>query len=454
MKRGSILIKNGTIFTMNAKKEIFQGDILIKDGVIAAIGAVKERAEQVVDASGKLVLPGFIQTHVHLCQALFRGLADDVDVVDWLKGRIWPLESAHDEQSINASAYLAAAEMIAGGTTTALTMETALHTDGVMAAVEDAGLRVFTGSAMMDVVEPGTEMRALDTEGSFQETRRLFETWHGRDGGRIRCAVMPRGARNCSPELVERSRRFAQDNGLLMHTHVSENGPLSHRLKRTTGLTDMKLLEQQKVAGERLVIAHAVWLDEGDMEIVRSRGVKIAHCPSANLKLASGFAKIPELLDSGVTIGLGADGAPCNNNMDMMTEIRLASLMHKPRCGPTALPAYRMLEMATIEGARCLGIEGETGSLEVGKRGDVILMRHDGLHCSPMTGVPLSSKIVYSLKGTDVDTTIVDGRILYQNRRFTALDERKIVDESNRQIENVLKRTPFGEELLRGGILG
>lgn len=453
MERDSILIKNGTILTMNAKKEIIQGDILIENGVITEIGTVSGRGGRVLDAAGKLVLPGFIQTHVHLCQALFRGLADDVDVVDWLRGRIWPLESAHDGESIHASACLAAAELIAGGTTTALTMETALHTDAVFQAVEGAGLRVFTGNAMMDVVEPGTEMRALDAEASFQETRRLFDCWHGKDQGRIRFAVMPRGARNCSPELVERSRRFALDNGLLMHTHVSENGPLSRRLKRETGLTDMELLERQGVATERLVIAHAVWLEEGDMEAVRRRGVKIAHCPSANLKLASGFAKIPELLEQGVTIGLGADGAPCNNNLDMMTELRLASLMHKPRCGPTALPAYRMLEMATIEGARCLGIERETGSLEVGKRGDVILLRHDGLHCSPAAGVPLSSKIVYSLRGTDVDATIVDGRILYQDRRFTALDQRRIVDESNRQLEMVLKRTPFGEDMLRAGIL-
>lgn len=199
MKRGSILIKNGTIFTMNPQKEIIQGDIYIEDGVIKEIGALDKKADQTLDAAGKLVLPGFVQTHVHLCQALFRGLADDVDVVDWLRGRIWPLESAHDEQSINASAYLAAAELIAGGTTTALTMETALHTDAVFEAVEDAGLRTFTGNAMMDVVEPGTEMRALDTEGSFQETRRLFDRWHGKDGGRVRFAVMPRGARNCSP---------------------------------------------------------------------------------------------------------------------------------------------------------------------------------------------------------------------------------------------------------------
>lgn len=453
MKRDSILIKNGVIFTMNAKKEIFQGDILIENGVITEIGTMRGCAAHVVDAAGKLVLPGFIQTHVHLCQALFRGLADDVDVVDWLRGRIWPLESAHDGASIHASARLAAAEMLAGGTTAALTMETALHTDAVFQAVEETGLRVFTGNAMMDVVEPGTEMQALDTEASFRETRRLFDCWHGKDQGRIRFAVMPRGARNCSDELVERSRRFALDNGLLMHTHVSENGPLSRRLKQETGLTDMELLERQQAAAERLVIAHGVWLSEGDMEIIRRRGVKIAHCPSANLKLASGFAKIPELLERGVTVGLGADGAPCNNNMDMLTEVRLAALIHKPRCGPTALPAYRMLEMATIEGARCLGIEKETGSLEVGKRGDVILLRHDGLHCSPMAGAPLCSKIVYSLKGTDIDTTIVDGRILYQDRRFTALDEKKIKEESSRQLENVLKRTAFGEDLLRAGTL-
>lgn len=453
MAHGSILIKNGIIVTMNPNREMFRGSLYIEDGVIKEVGSARETADQVIDAGGKIVMPGFVQTHVHLCQALFRGLADDVDVVDWLKGRLWPLESAHDDDSINASAYLAMSEMIAGGTTTVLSMETSLHTDAVFAAIKDVGMRTFTGNAMMDVVEPGTEMRGLSTEDSFQESKRLFETWHGANNGLIHFAIMPRGARNCSPELVERSRKFAADNGILIHTHVSENGPLSARLKRETGLTDMELLEQQQIACERLIIAHGVWLSERDMEIIRTRGVKIAHCPSANLKLASGFAKVPEMQATGITIGLGADGAPCNNNLDMMTEMRLASLIHKPRCGPTSMDAYHILEMATIEGAKSLGIADKVGSLEVGKRADVILLDHTGLHCTPMTGVPMSSKIVYSLGRNDVDTTIIDGEILYQNKQFTRLNEKAIVDRANTQIEAVLKRTPFGDEALREGIL-
>lgn len=453
MAHRSILIKNGILVTMNPQREMFRGSLYIEDGLIREVGSDRESADQVIDADGKLVLPGFVQTHVHLCQALFRGLADDVDVVDWLKGRLWPLESAHDDDSISASAYLGMAEMIAGGTTTVLSMETSLHTDAVFSAIKDVGMRTFTGNAMMDVVEPGTEMRGLNTEESFQESKHLFETWHGAANGRIHFAIMPRGARNCSPELVERSRKFAADNGLLIHTHVSENGPLSARLKKETGLTDMELLEQQQIACERLVIAHGVWLSERDMEIIRTRNVKIAHCPSANLKLASGFARVPEMQVTGITIGLGADGAPCNNNLDMMTEMRLASLIHKPRCGPTSMDAYHILEMATIEGARCLGIADQVGSLEVGKRADVILLNHDGLHCTPMTGVPMSSKIVYSLGRSDVDTTIIDGEILYQNKQFTRLNEKAVIDRANTQIEAVLKRTPFGEEALRCGIL-
>ena len=447
--RGAVLIKNGLLVTMNGKKEIFKGDLLVEDGKIAYLGpsvlndegaAVKAKHAEVIDAEGKIVMPGFIQTHIHLCQVLFRGLADDMDVVDWLKYRLWPFESSHDDDSIHASAMLGIAELLAGGTTCALSMETTRHTDAVFDAIEKSGFRSVTGNAMMDVVEPGTEMKGLSADESFDETKRLFETWHGKDDSRIRFAVMPRGARNCSPELIERSVKFAKENGLLMHTHVSENGPLSERLVRETGLTDMELLDAQGWADDHLVIAHGVWLSDHDIEIIKEKNVKIAHCPSANMKLASGFCRVPELRGQGICISLGGDGAPCNNNLDMFTEMRLAGLIHKPRCGPKALPAYEVLEMATIDGARTLGIENEVGSLEAGKKADIIMLNRDELFCAPSVNTPIPSQIVYSMKPVNVVMTMVGGNILYWNGEFTRTRKKGVLAEAERQIELALSR--------------
>ena len=446
--QGSILIRNGLLVTMDQNRRIFKGNLYIENGIIQEVGSLRTEADQIIDADERIVMPGFIQTHIHLCQVLFRGLADDVDVVDWLKHRIWPFESAHDEDSIHASANLGIAELIAGGTTTALSMETTRYTDGVFAAALENGFRLIAGNAMMDIVEPGTEMRGLSTKESIAESKRLHREWDGKGEGKIQYAIMPRGARNCSPELVELSRQFSREEGLLFHTHVSENGPLSARLIRETGLSDLELLNIQGVANERLVIAHAIWLSEHDEEIIQERGIKIAHCPSANMKLASGFCKVPELLEKGVCISLGADGAPCNNNLSMLNEMRLASLIHKPRCGPKAMRADLVLEMATINGAKTLGLEHKIGSLEPGKRADVILLNRDALHSSPSQGVPVESQIVYSMQSGDVDTTIIDGNVLYLHKQFIHINPTKVLDIANQEAKKALERVPFGRTLL------
>jgi cytosine/adenosine deaminase-related metal-dependent hydrolase len=439
-KPASILIKNGLVVTMNPDNRIFKGNIFIEHGLLKEIDSHINSAETEIDAAGMIVMPGFVQTHIHLCQVLFRGLADDVDVVDWLKQRIWPFESAHDRESISASAWLGIAELTAGGTTTALSMETTRHTDGVYQAIVDSGFRAFSGNAMMDITEPGTGMRGLSAGESMAESRRLYHEWHNAGDGRLRYAVMPRGARNCSPGLVEFARSFALEKGLLFHTHVSENGPLSARLKKETGLGDIELLDQQGVAGPNLVVAHAIWLTDDEINMVKRRGIKIAHCPSANMKLASGFCKVPEMLNLGIGLSLGADGAPCNNNLDMFTEMRLASLIHKPRCGPTSMNARQVLRMATIGGAECLGIDKEVGSLEAGKKADVILIKRGGVHCAPFEDVPVESQIVYSMKSGDVDTTIIDGRILYQGGQFTEMNLEDILAKANTQVKKVRDR--------------
>ncbi|WP_246187325.1 5'-deoxyadenosine deaminase [Neomoorella glycerini] len=447
--KASILIKGGWLVTMNRQREIKQGDLLIEDGIIKAIGHFKGPARLTIDASEMIVLPGFIQTHVHLCQVLFRGLADDVDVVDWLKHRIWPLENAHDEESIYCSAWLGIAELLAGGTTTILAMETTRHTDAVFQALLESGMRAVAGNAMMDVQEPGTEMEGQDSRTVLAESKRLWRSWHGRDNGRLQYALTPRGPRNCSPELLSEIARLSAEEGLLVHSHAAENGPLAERVARETGVRDVVLFHRLGLASPRLVLAHCIWLDEQELELAASTGIKVTHCPSANLKLSSGFAKIPEMRSRGINVSLGADGAPCNNNLDMFNEMRLAALIHKPRCGPRTLPAEEVLEMATLGGARALGLEKEIGSLEVGKKADVTLVRRDRFHSSPWQRVPLPSQIVYSLKAGDVDTTLVEGRILYRHGRLTMRAGNDIVEAANTAIERVLERVPFGREFGR-----
>lgn len=447
--KGSILIKNGTLVTMDADNSIIEADLYIENGRIARLGRnLYCNTDTILDATGQLVLPGFVQTHIHLCQVLFRGLADDVDVVEWLKYRIWPLETAHNEVSIHASAALGIAELMAGGTTCALSMETTRHTESVFDAIDRSQFRAISGNAMMDVCEPGTDMKGLSTEESLNESRRLYALWHGRDDGRIGFALMPRGVRNCSSALWREVRDFAAEDGLLIHTHVSENRPLSKRLHKETGLTDMELLAKEGIAGSNLVIAHGIWLTENDRNIIRDNDVRIAHCPSANLKLSSGFCMVPEMLEDNISISLGADGAPCNNNLDMFNEMRLAALIHKPRAGPKAMDATTVLRMATIEGARCLGLEREIGSIEVGKQADIILLNTDAPHCNPAPGVPVQSRIVYSMRASDVDTTIIAGRLVYHKKQFTQIDYPKIRREAEAAVISLLHRVPFGQDVL------
>lgn len=447
-KTQSILIKDGIIFTMDHDDTVVVGNLYIEDNRIVEIGSDRTTADHVIEAKGQLVLPGFVQTHIHLCQVLFRGLADDMDVVDWLKHRLWPLETAHDASSITASAELGVLELVAGGTTTALSMETTRHTEHVLAVIEKTGFRGIAGNAMMDVIEPGTMMKGLTMEESLDEMIGLHHAWHGRADGRVQFAVMPRGARNCSPELMKKAHEFARTHDLLLHTHVSENGPLSARLREETGVGDIELLEEMGIADASLVVAHAIWVTEKEIDIMKRRGVKIAHCPSANMKLSSGFCQVPEMLEQGIDISLGADGAPCNNNLDMFNEMRLASLIHKPRCGPTSMKAYEVLKMATMGGAKCLGLDDEIGSLEPGKKADVIILDHDAIHSSPGVGVPLPSKIVYSMKSCDVVTTIIDGVVLYQDRQFTKMKSDDVLGTANQEIRRLLERVPFGCDMI------
>ena len=434
----SILIKGGTLITLNADDEIVAGDLLIRDGRIVSIGETTEEAVEVIDARGCAVLPGFVQTHIHLCQTLFRGAADDLPLIDWLKRRVWPLEAAHTPASVRASARLGVAEMIKGGTTCALTMETVNHTEEVFRVVEETGFRATVGKCMMDSGEEVPAELFELTDDSIRESLALIEAWHGRASGRIRACFAPRFAVSCTRELLEQVARLARERGVLVHTHASENRTEIEMVESATGMRNIEYLASLGLAAPHVALAHCVHLNESELSILAESGAHVMHCPSSNLKLGSGIAPVVEMLARGISVSLGADGAPCNNRLDMFTEMRSAALLQKVSHGADALPARRVLRMATIDGARALGLEAETGTLEVGKRADLIVVALDRLHLTPRPDIV--SAIVYAAEAADVRDVIIDGRVVMRERELLSLNEPEVLAEAIEQAELLFAR--------------
>src|SRR2546421_7038165 len=428
----SVLIRGGTVVTMDAANTIVEGDVLVRDGRIAAVGDASGTADLTVDARGCAVLPGFVQTHVHLCQTLFRGAADDLELIDWLKRRVWPLEAAHDALSLRASARLGVAELIRGGTTCALTMETVGHTEEVLRVVEETGLRATVGKCMMDSGDDVPAGLHEETEDSIRESLALLEEWHGRADGRIRYCFAPRFAVSCTRELLARVARLARERGVMIHTHASENRSECEMVMRETGLRNVEYLDSVGVSGPHVLLAHCVHVSESEMNLLADAGTHVAHCPSSNMKLGSGVAPVALMLERGVSVSLGADGAPCNNRLDMFTEMRTAALLQKVSHGAETLPAPRVLRLATIDGARAVGLEREIGSLEAGKRADVMIVNLDCLHSSPRPA-DITSAIVYSTQASDVRTVIIDGRVVMRDRELLTINEPEVIEEANRE---------------------
>jgi 5-methylthioadenosine/S-adenosylhomocysteine deaminase len=435
----SILIRNGTIVTMDADNFIVRGDLLIRDGKIVEIGErIDGGAEETIDATGGAVLPGFVQTHIHLCQTLFRGAADDLSLIDWLKKRIWPMEAAHTQESIRASARLGIAELIKGGTTCALTMETVRHTEEVLRVVEESGFRATVGKCMMDKGEGTPPELHENSRDSINESLALIKSWDGKDNGRIRCCFAPRFAVSCTRELLADVARLAREHGVMIHTHASENKTECEIVERESGKRNVGYLDSLGISGAHVVLAHCVHLATEEMEILARTKTNVSHCPSSNLKLGSGLARIAEMLARKIPVSLGADGAACNNRLDMFTEMRTAALLQKLAHGPEILPAGGVLKMATIDGARALGQEHEIGSLEAGKRADVIVVDLRQLHTSPQTDIV--SSLVYSAQASDVRTTIVNGRVVMRDRELLSLDEASVMEDANREARALKER--------------
>jgi 5-methylthioadenosine/S-adenosylhomocysteine deaminase len=436
----SILIRNATIVTMNDRLDVVEGAIVIRDGRIAQVGDEADgRHDVVVDARGGYVLPGFIQTHVHLCQTLFRGSADDMPLLEWLKRRVWPLEAAHTPSTLRTSTLLAASELLLTGTTTVLTMETVHDTDVVFETLASAGMRAVVGKCMMDSDDTVPSRLRERTRASIDESLALKKRWDGAAGGRLHAAFAPRFAVSCSRELLEEVAALSSSEHAIVHTHASESRDEVEVVRRLSGgHSNFEYLADTGLATARLCAAHCVWVDEREQALMAERDVKVLHCPGSNLKLGSGIAPIAELRARGICVSLGADGAACNNRLDMFDEMRLAATLQSVRCGPGTLTARDALWMATREGARALGLEDQIGSIEPGKRADLIVVARDRPHLAP--DVDPWSTLVYAARGTDVRLTMVDGEILVRDFGLTGLDAIEIASDARHAASELAAR--------------
>ncbi|MDQ7096983.1 5'-deoxyadenosine deaminase [Desulfosporosinus sp. PR] len=437
-----ILFKNAKIVTMNAGREIIDGDLLVDGSRIAAIEkAIEQPADQVVDLHGDLIIPGLIQTHIHLCQTLFRGQADDLELLDWLKLKIWPLEGGHDPESLYDSALLGIGELFLGGTTTIVDMETVHHTEHAFEAILSSGLRALSGKCMMD--DPDGDLPSSlqeTTEDSLQESVNLFEKFNGQGNGRLEVAFTPRFVISCTDTLLKEVSRLAREKQAFVHTHASENRGEIQVVESTRGMRNIVYLEKVGLTGSKLILAHCIWLDEAEKDILVRSKTRISHCPSSNMKLASGIAPIPELLQRGAEISLSSDGAPCSNNLDAFREMRHAALMQKPLHGPTVMPAQKVFELATLGGARALGREKDLGSLEVGKKADLAVVSLQGLHTWPLEHVDVYSQLVYQAYSSDVRLTMVDGQIVMKDRELLTIDVPQLKKRSAQSLNRVMAR--------------
>ncbi|ATB27910.1 5'-deoxyadenosine deaminase [Melittangium boletus] len=438
-----LLLTNGTVVTMNREREVLaEADVLIQDGRIARVGRnlrTRGASLRVLDVKGRVVLPGFIHGHLHACQTLFRNRADGLELLDWLRERIWPFEAAHDADSMRASADLTFAELIRSGATAALDMGSVRHYDAVFESARDSGFRLTGGKAMMDAPDthPGL---AESTEASLAESLALLERWHGTHGGRLHYALTPRFVLSCTEKLLREVGRLAREKQVRIHTHASENRTECEVVRQLTGRDNIAWFHELGLTGPHLTLAHCVWPTAEEIGLLRDTGTVVCHCPGSNLKLASGIAPVPEMLDAGVNVCLGADGAPCNNNLDMFVEMRLAALMHKPRVGPRGMPPERVLEMATLGGARALGLESELGSLEAGKRADVTVVDLSGLHTTPFDPRDVLSPLVYAARSSDVVHVIIDGRLVLKDRTLLTLDASAVAASAHQHSARIAAR--------------
>jgi len=414
------LIKNVSIIPMDGDKEVIEkGYIIIEDDTIKEVmdgESPQGNYEQVIDGADQVALPGFINTHTHAAMTLLRGYADDLPLKEWLETKIWPMEDKLTGDDIYWGTMLAIVEMIKSGTTTFMDMY--FHMDRVAEAVNETGIRAVISRGMIGV--------GPENERAITESLELIEKWHQAAGGRIQYKWGPHAPYTCPPDYLRRVIELAKQTKTGIHIHISETSGEYEDIKKQYGQSPVELLDEIGLFSVPVVAAHCVHLSNNDIQILKNNKVGVAHNPESNMKLASGIAPVPEMLSAGIAVGLGTDGTSSNNNLDMIQEMRSCALLHKVNTSnPTVIPAYQALQMATRNGAEVLGLTKHTGRLTPGLKADIILMNLNHAHMVPC--YDLIANLVYSAQASDVDTVIVDGRILMQNRQLKTINEAEVI---------------------------
>jgi len=448
-----MIFDNVTVITMNPRREILtRAAVAVEGARIAAVGKRREvldrfPSQEPIDTDGMLLMPGLIDTHVHTAQAMIRGCADDLGLLDWLGKRVWVMQGNYTAEDGRASAALCALEMIKSGTTGFIESMLAERYgfDGVAEVAVRSGMRAAIGKIVMDLpsyaktegfMHPGM---VEDGRTSVENTLAAFDRWNGAGDGRLQVWFGPRTPGGVTLALYDQISRLAGERNMGITMHLSEVREDLEYAASVGYRSPAALAHAHGLLGPRTVLAHCVWTDEQDWRLFAETGTTASHNPASNAKCASGIAPVRGMLAAGVNVALGCDGGPSNNTYDMLRDLRLASYLANLRENdPTVIPAETVLEMATLRGARALGLEAEVGSIEPGKRADFILIDLDKPHMTPAFD-PVST-VAYCAHGSDVDTVVIDGRLIMQGRRVLTLDEDEIVSEARRRAPAVAAR--------------
>lgn len=448
-----MIFKNATIITMNPKREIIvDGAIAVTGKVIVDVGKSKDLVEKYpqkkqYDCNGNVLMPGLVDTHVHLAQAMIRGCADDLGLLDWLIKRVWVLQGSYTEEDGKASAALCALEMIKSGTTSFIECMLAevYGFDGVAETIINSGMRAALGKIVMDlpsyaksenVMHPGM---VEDGDTSVENTLTMYDKWNGAGDGRIQVWFGPRTPGGVTPGLYDRISKLAQERDMGITIHLSEVREDLEYAASEGYRSPIAFAQAHGLLGPRSVLAHCVWTDAEDFKLLAETGTHVTHNPASNGKTATGIAPIQGMLQAGVNVSIGCDGGPSNNTYDLIRDMRLVSYLANLREeNPIVVPAEAVLEMATINGARAMGLEDQIGSIEVGKRADFIVIDMDKPHLTPAPD-PVST-IAYAAHGSDVDTVVIDGKIIMEGRNVQTLDEKSILMEARKRFPEVKLR--------------
>ncbi|MGC8787961.1 MAG: amidohydrolase family protein [Anaerolineae bacterium] len=448
-----MIYEHGTLITVDARRRIItDGAMAVENGRFVAIDKSKVLYEQFpatprTDLKGKTVTPGLINTHVHLAQAMIRGCAEDMELLDWLGKRVWVLQGNYTEEDGRASAELCILEMLKSGTTAFVESMLAERYgfDGIAEVVLRSGIRAVLAKIVMDIGTYATKDSWMppgmieDRETSLRNTLAMHEKWDGAGNGRLRVWFGPRTPGGVTPELYREISALARQRNMGITVHLAEVQADRIFLQEKYGKTPAQFAEDVGLVGPNVLLVHTVWMDDNDIRILARTQTNVSHNPVSNAKLASGIAPIPEMLAAGVNVALGTDGGPSNNTYDMVREMRWASYIHKARTlNPLVMPAETVLEMATIHGARAMGLEKEIGSLEVGKQADFVVFDLDKPHVTPNMD-PVST-LVSAATGADVDMVVIGGQVVVQNQQVLTMDEERVLREASERATAVWKR--------------